>query len=126
MVNRDGQSIFLDPGTRFCPFGFVRWMRTSSLALKLDKKGGSFIKVPSAGYEKAMVRRSAEVSLFPDGSLKGTITARFEGGEALERRLDALNTDDAGKKEALEEEAENWLPGGGFGQVVERTRVGRR
>jgi hypothetical protein len=112
MVNRAGQSFFLDPGTRFCPFGFVRWMRTSSLALKLDKKGGAFIKVPSAGYEKAMVRRSAEVTLSPDGSLNGKITVRFEGGEALERRLDALNTDDAGRKEALEEEARDWLPGG--------------
>ena len=82
------------------------------MALKLDKKGGSFIKVPSAGYERAMVRRSAEMALGADGSLKGTITARFEGGEALERRLEALATDEAGRKEALEEEAKDWLPGG--------------
>jgi hypothetical protein len=112
LVNRGGQNIFLDPGTRFCPFGLVRWMRTSSMALKLDKKGGSFIKVPSAGYDKAMVRRSAEMTLEENGSLKGKITARFEGSEALERRLDALNTDDAGRKEALEAEAGDWLPGG--------------
>ena len=118
MINRDGQNTFLDPGTRFCPFGFVRWMRTSSLALKLDKKGGTFIKIPSAGYEKAMVRRSADVVLDAAGSLQGRITARFEGGEALERRLNALNTDDAGRKEALEEEARDWLPGGAIVKLV--------
>jgi hypothetical protein len=118
MVNRAGQSTFLDPGTRFCPFGFVRWMRTSSLALKLDKKGGDFIKVPSAGYEKAMIRRSAEATLSADGSLNGKITVRFEGGEALERRLDAANTDDAGRKEALEEEARDWLPGGASVKLI--------
>jgi len=112
LVELDGQNIFLDPGTRFCPFGFVRWTRTSSMALKLDKKGGSFIKVPSAGYEKAMVRRSAEMALAADGALKGAITARFEGGEALERRLEALATDEAGKKESLEAEAKDWLPPG--------------
>ena len=118
MVHRNGQNMFLDPGTRFCPFQFVRWMRTSSLALKLDKKGGTFIKVPSAGYEKAMMRRSADVTLDADGSLKGRITVRFEGGEALERRLNALNTDDAGRKEALEEEAKDWLPGGALVKVM--------
>ena len=112
MVSLDGQSVFLDPGTEFCPFGFIRWMRTSSLALKLDKKGGTFIKVPAAGYEKAMIRRSAKMILDRAGFLKGTITVRFEGGEALERRLDALNTDDAGRKESLEEEARAWLPTG--------------
>jgi len=112
MVNLNDQSIFLDPGTEFCPFGFIRWMRTSSLALKLDKKGGTFIKVPAAGYEKAMIRRSAKMVLDRAGFLKGTITVRFEGGEALERRLDALNTDDAGRKETLEEEARAWLPRG--------------
>lgn len=118
MVHRSGQNMFLDPGTRFCPFQFVRWMRTSSLALKLDKKGGTFIKVPSAGYEKAMMRRSAEVTVDADGSLKGRITVRFEGGEALERRLNALNTDDAGRKEALEEEAKDWLPVGALVKVM--------
>jgi hypothetical protein len=112
LVTLDGQDMFFDPGTRFCPFGFVRWMRTSSMALKLDKKGGIFIKVPSAAYDKATVRRSADLILDEDGSLKGRITVWFEGGEALERRLDALATDDTGRKESLEEEAREWLPPG--------------
>jgi len=110
MVNAGGHSIFLDPGTRFCPFGFMRWMRTSTLALKLDKKGGTFIKVPAAGFEKNMLRRSAEMALDANGSLKGTITVHYEGGEALERRLDALSTDEAGRKIELEEDAKGWLP----------------
>jgi hypothetical protein len=59
-----------------------------------------------------MVRRTAETALAADGSLKGTITARFEGGEALERRLEALTTDEAGKRESLEAEAKDWLPPG--------------
>ena len=112
LVTEGGQNYFLDPGTRFCPFGFVRWMNTSTLALKLDRNGGTFIKVPAAGYDKAMVRRAAEMTLDPAGSLKGTITVRFEGGEALERRLEALDTDDAGRKENLETEAQDWLPSG--------------
>jgi hypothetical protein len=112
LVTEGGQSFFLDPGTRFCPFGFVRWMHTSSLALQLEKDGGSFIKIPAAGYNQAMVRRTAEMTLNPAGALTGTLTATFEGGEALERRLDALATDEAGRKQELEDEAGGWLPAG--------------
>jgi hypothetical protein len=112
LVKEGGQNYFLDPGTRFCPFGLVRWMHTSTLALKLEKNGGTFIKVPAAGYDRAMLRRSADLALDPAGSLKGTLTVRFEGGEALERRLDALETDELGRREELEREAQDWLPAG--------------
>src|SRR5260221_275137 len=117
-VHQDGQDIFLDPGTRFCPFGFVRWMHTSSMALKLDKDGGSFIKVPAAGYDKAMVRRSAEMVLDAAGALQRTISARFEGREGPERRLAALRTDVAGRTEELEDEAKGWLPPGPLVKLI--------
>lgn len=110
MVNVDGRSIFLDPGTRFCPFGFVRWMRTSTLGLKLDKKSPTFIRVPAADFDRSTLRRSAEMALDANGSLKGTITVHYEGGEALERRLDAISTDEAGRRIELEEDAKDWLP----------------
>lgn len=110
MVNAGGHNLFLDPGTRFCPFGFVRWMRTSTLGLKLDKKGGTFIRVPAADFDRNTLRRSAEMALDASGSLKGTITVHYEGGEALERRLDALSTDEAGRRIELEEDAKDWLP----------------
>ncbi|HEY7405697.1 MAG TPA: DUF3857 domain-containing protein [Candidatus Angelobacter sp.] len=118
LVTVGGQDLFLDPGTRFCPFGFVRWMHTSSLALELNKDGGTFIKVPAAGYNLAMVRRAAEMSLNPAGVLTGTITVTFEGGEALERRLDALATDEAGRKKELEDEAVRWLPSGASAKLL--------
>ena len=50
------------------------------------------------------------MALEDDGSLKGAIAVEFKGLEALERRLDALETDDAGKKKALEDELKTWLP----------------
>jgi hypothetical protein len=112
LVSESGHDFFLDPGTRFAPFGLVRWMYTSTMALKLEKNGGTFIKVPAAAYDKAVLQRSAEMALDARGSLAGAITASFQGGEALERRLDALSTDEAGRKEGLEEEARSWLPPG--------------
>jgi Domain of Unknown Function with PDB structure (DUF3857)/Transglutaminase-like superfamily len=112
VVNQGGKDIYLDPATRFCPYGYIRWLRTSTTGLKLDKKGGSFITVPGATYDKAMTRREADMVLDESGNLKGTITVKFEGGEALEHRLDGMETDDAGKKKSLEDELQTWLPNG--------------
>jgi Domain of Unknown Function with PDB structure (DUF3857) len=112
LVRLNGNDIYLDPGTRFCPFGLLRWVRTSTKGLKLDKKGGTFVDVPMASYQMALVRRSADLSLEADGTLEGEITVQFNGSEALERRLEALDTDEAGKKKGLEDEVKEWLPHG--------------
>ena len=120
VVNQGGKDIYLDPGTRFCPYGYLRWIRTSTMGLKLDKKGGLFVTAPAAGYDKATVRRTAEMSLDGNGNLKGTISVKFEGGEALEHRLDELSTDEAGKKKDLEDELQGWLP---TGAVIKLTKV---
>jgi len=111
-VSLAGKDLYLDPGTLFCPYGYVRWLHTSGSGLKLDKKGGSFVSIPGAPYSQAMTKRTADMVLDEQGSLKGTITVKFEGGEALEHRLDALDTDEAGRKKSLEDELQDWLPGG--------------
>jgi hypothetical protein len=90
----------------------LRWNRTSTMGLKLDKKGATFVIAPSAPYDKAITRRTADVTLDSDGNLKGTLTVKFEGGEALEHRIDALDSDAAGRTKDLEDEVKGWLPNG--------------
>ncbi|MGZ4877540.1 MAG: DUF3857 domain-containing protein [Candidatus Angelobacter sp.] len=119
VVNQAGKDIYLDPGTKFCPYGYLRWIRTSTMGIKLDKKGGVFVTAPAAGYDKATIRRNAEMALDGGGNLKGTITVKFEGGDALEHRLDELDTDEAGKKKNLEDELQGWLP---TGAVIKLTK----
>jgi hypothetical protein len=119
VINLAGKDIYLDPGTKFCSYGYLRWIRTSTQGLKLDKKGGVFITVPSASYDKATTRRNAEMALDSGGNLTGTITVKFEGGEALEHRLDELDTDEAGRKKDLEDELQGWLP---TGAIIKMTK----
>ncbi|MGZ4854961.1 MAG: DUF3857 domain-containing protein, partial [Candidatus Angelobacter sp.] len=119
VVNQAGKDIYLDPGTKFCPYGYLRWIRTSTMGIKLDKKGGVFVTAPAAGYDKATIRRNAEMALDGGGNLKGTITVKFEGGDALEHRLDELDTDEAVKKKNLEDELQGWLP---TGAVIKLTK----
>jgi hypothetical protein len=47
------------------------------------------------------------------GTLKGEITVEFKDQEALQRRLDAIDTDEAGRNRDLEAEVRDWLPSGG-------------
>lgn len=114
----NGKETYLDPGTKFCPYGLVRWPRTATAAMKLDKKGPKLITTPSSPYQNATTRRGAAVQLTPDGTLKGEVMVRFEGTDALEHRLDATETDEAGRTKALEDELKGWLPSGAIVKVT--------
>jgi hypothetical protein len=109
-VTLQGKNLLLDPATKFCPFGLVRWTNTATPALKIEKDKWGFIIMPSLGQDRAVVLRTARVTLDDQGSLKGHVTVTFEGGEALERRLLDLQTDEAGRNKGLEEEVASWLP----------------
>jgi hypothetical protein len=111
-ANLNGKDLYLEPGTRFCPYGVVRWNHTVTDGLKLDRKGGSFVKAPPLTYDKTVTRRTATMSLGEDGTLKGDVVLEFEGAEALEHRLDAIDSDEAGRKKNLEDELKQWLPTG--------------
>ena len=119
LVQLNGNDIYLDPATRFCPYGLIRWFRTTTAALKLDKKGGSFITIPSAAQDKAVTQRIAHLTLNEEGTLKGEITVTFKGGDALEHRLEALDTDEAGRKKQIEDELKSWLSVGANLKIVD-------
>ena len=112
VVTLNGNDVFLDPGTEFCPFGLVRWIHTSDKGLKLDKTGGTFVTVPPAASDKSQLRRIARVELGPDGTLKGTLDVEIKGNAALEHRLWAIQEDEAGRRKGMEDEAKEWLPEG--------------
>jgi hypothetical protein len=118
-VSLNGNDVYLEPGARFCPYGLLRWNHTATEGLKLDKKGGVFVKAPPGGYELSVTRRFAHTTVTQDGALKGTITIELLGEEALEHRLDAIDRDDAGKKRGLEDEVKEWLPTGAILNMAE-------
>jgi len=107
-VKLNGKDVLLFPGTKYCPYGLVPWRHSSVTALKLSKAGGEFITTPAPA--NSVMRRTAKVALAADGTLKGELTVEFSGQDALLQRLDALDTDEAGRKKSLEALVEGWLP----------------
>lgn len=110
LVKVGGKEVILDPGTKYCPYGLLRWKNTSATAFRLAKSGDAFITTPAP--QSSVTRRVARMSLASDGSAKGEVTVEWMGEDSLERRLEALNTDEAGRRKSLEDEFMASLPNG--------------
>jgi len=108
MVSLAGKDFVLDPGTRFCPFGLLRWRHSGVTALKYGNTNGGFVTTPQA--QISVLRRMAHVTLDTDGNLSGEISVEFKGEDALEHRLEGLNQDEAGRRKSLEDEVKEWFP----------------
>ncbi|HEV2961033.1 MAG TPA: DUF3857 and transglutaminase domain-containing protein [Candidatus Angelobacter sp.] len=116
-VKLNDKDVYLDPGTRFCPFGMVPWMYTSGPALRLNQDRGSFMVMPTPTADQSFTRRTTTASISTHGSLTGEIILEFKGNLALEHRLAAVETDDAGRRGDLEGELRDWLPKGSLVQL---------
>jgi hypothetical protein len=111
IVTLGDKEVFLDPGTPMCPFGLLDWKRTGVQGVRQTSGSTTELaQTPSPQYTEAVTNRVAELKLEPDGSAKGRITLVWTGQEALQRRLEGLQTDEAGRKKAAEDELRALLP----------------
>jgi Domain of Unknown Function with PDB structure (DUF3857)/Transglutaminase-like superfamily len=113
IVQLNGKEVFLDPGTKYCPYGQLDWRYTDIRGLRQSaSKGTEFGEIPVTDYKETRVQRVARVHLTSDGSYEGTVGVAFFGIEAMLQRQRAGRTDEAGRKKELEELVKRWLPGG--------------
>ncbi len=110
LIKVNGKDLILYPGVRYCPYGLVPWVYTSTAALNVTKTGELFFTTPPP--LGSLARRSATITLASDGSARGELKVELTGQEALQHRLDALSTDEAGRRKAFEDEVGSWLPAG--------------
>jgi len=111
IVQLNGKEAFLDPGTKFCPYGIVDWRYTGVGGLRQGLKGADFGETSQPEYSHTVTTRLAKVSLDEHGALRGTVTFMFKGSTAMQRRQEAGKTDPEGRKKLLEDEARRILPG---------------
>lgn len=120
IVNIGGKDIFLDPGVPFCPFGLLEWKRTGVQGIRQTGKGATELaETPPPDYRQTLTIRVARLALSQDGGLNGTVKLSWIGQEALSRRIDAGNTDQAGRKKELENALKAILPPGSAAQLIE-------
>ncbi len=106
----DGKDTFFDPGTPGCPFGLLDWPRTGVAGQRQTANGVEFTKTPEPRYSQALTQRVARLTLDENGALKGKIVVAWNGQEALQRRIQGMGTDAAGRNKELEEDLKLALP----------------
>ena len=112
LVTLNGKEMLLDPGTAFAPFGLLPWSETAVRGLRLNKDGGTWIDTPLPEAAESRVERKGNLKLAINGTLEGKVIVTFTGQEALWRRQEERNEDDAGRKQFLEDEIKADVPSG--------------
>jgi hypothetical protein len=88
----------------------LMWSETGVQGLRLDKDGGTWIQTPMPESSASEIARKATLNLSDTGDLDGKLTVTFTGLEAMERRLEERNEDEADRKKFLENEAREFVP----------------
>ena len=110
LVKLDGKDIYLDPATKFAPYGVLPWEETGVTGLRLDKTGGTWVQTIVPAASECQTLREANLRLSGDGSLEGDVKVTYTGMQALQIRLWERFNDDTQHKENLEEALKQVIP----------------
>jgi Domain of Unknown Function with PDB structure (DUF3857)/Transglutaminase-like superfamily len=110
LVKSEGKDLYLDPATKFAPYGLMPWTETGVAGLRIDDQGGTWILTELPGSSACKVLRQADLKLDEEGGLEGLVKVTYTGLEALGKRLSYRFSDDTQRKEYLEEELKNVIP----------------
>lgn len=110
LVKLNGKDFYFDPGVAFTPFGLLPWAETSVQGLRLDKRGGTWVRTMLPESAQSLIERRANLKLSDTGDLEGKLTVTFTGLEAHSRRLDERNVNAAGRKQFLERQVQESIP----------------
>jgi len=112
IVNIGGKEVFLDPGQKECPFGLLHWKHTLAGGLRGAEKGPEYGVTEGSTYKQTMVSRVADLTIDPDGTVKGTVRFVMSGEEALRWRHKALQNDADEVKKQFNEAIRADIPDG--------------
>jgi len=104
VVQLDGKDVFLDPGTKFCPYGVMDWRYSSAMGLRQNTNGAEFGETPALDYKQSLITRKADLVLDQNGVLTGTVSLVFKGVPAMVRRQTAETADAEVRKKILGDE----------------------
>lgn len=112
VVSIGGKDVFLDPGQKACPFGFLHWKHAFTAGLRLSAKGAILDRTPANTFKQATVTRVADLTLDNNGNVTGSVRYVLTGGEALHWRQLALDNDTDEVKKRFNESIRDTIPDG--------------
>jgi hypothetical protein len=112
VIEVEGKTLYLDPGTPFLPFGLLPWSNSPAVGLRIaPKNASSWIDTPNQEATTALTERNADLTLEGD-VVKGKITIRYNGQEAVVQRLTGREDDEAANRKRIEDGVKDEFPEG--------------
>jgi hypothetical protein len=76
----DGKDVFLDPGTKFCPYGITDWRYSGVQGLRqVEGRGAEMKETPLTNYTQAIITRFARLTVNDEGSADGSLGVAYYG-----------------------------------------------
>jgi hypothetical protein len=110
IVELDGKEVFLDPGTRFCPFGHLGWRHAATYGLRQTKTGTEIAQTPPEPVDAGEILRTADLTLDARGQGIGTLKMTYFGTAAIDWRQIEAAYGDSEVRKRLKEQLEKTLP----------------
>jgi hypothetical protein len=109
-VKAGDKEYWLDPAARYFPFGILPWYETNTNGVRISSKPSDFVISPEPKIDDAVITRSADISIDPDGAATGKISVDFAGQFAALRREEGHKDDETAHKKTTEDDIKKWLP----------------
>jgi len=120
-VRAGEKEMFLDPASKFVPFGWLPWVETASKGIKVSKKEPEFVSTPMPTSEEATATRTVDLILTDDGTATGKIKVNYTGYRAAGWRQDLRDYEEAGRSKKFEDEFRGLMPAGATVEVTSIT-----
>ena len=104
------QDVYLDPGSKYYPYGVLPWSETSASGLLVTKGDADLVTTPAPKSEESTSVRHVTLQLARDGSATGTLVVEFNGMWGSAVRNDERDEDDTGRRKDMSDEIKSWLP----------------
>lgn len=111
IIQLGGKDVFLDPGTKFCPYGMIDWRYSSEMGLRQNERGAEIGETPALDYKQSLMTRKANLALGRDGVLSGVVSLYYKGIAAILLRQRGASVDGEGQKNVLAQQLTGLLRG---------------
>ncbi|MGH9746993.1 MAG: DUF3857 domain-containing protein [Candidatus Acidiferrales bacterium] len=111
-VQAGGSEYYLEPSSRFFPFGMLPWYDTQVSGVRVQKNGADLVTTPLPPSSDAILSRNAVLDIDEEGNVSGTLQVEYRGQRAALWREAQRNEDEAGRQKKLDEQIKGWLPAG--------------
>jgi transglutaminase-like putative cysteine protease len=104
-----GRLLIFDPTNDLVPFGELPYYEQDNFGLLVTDQGGELIHLPLSKPELNQLKRTAKLTLLPDGALKGEVQEIHTGTEAFRARATFGHDTETDRKKTLERILGHWV-----------------